>query len=85
MAHRIGDELKASALWFTAPRTAALRAETVGPPGPEEVRVETIASRSSMHDWTIRVHRHRNLFQILSIEGGGNYTHDYDLRSLMCR
>src|SRR5919107_4053247 len=47
MAHRIGDELKASALWFTAPRTAALRAETVGPPGPEEVRVETIASAVS--------------------------------------
>jgi 2-desacetyl-2-hydroxyethyl bacteriochlorophyllide A dehydrogenase len=47
MAHRIGDELKASALWFTAPRTAALRAETVGPPGPGEVRVETIASAVS--------------------------------------
>jgi 2-desacetyl-2-hydroxyethyl bacteriochlorophyllide A dehydrogenase len=47
MASRIGDELKASALWFTAPRTAALRAETVGPPGPEEVRVETIASAVS--------------------------------------
>jgi len=47
VASRIGDELKASALWFTAPRTAALRAETVGPPGPEEVRVETIASAVS--------------------------------------
>lgn len=47
MASRIGDDLKARALWFTAPRTAALRAETVGPPGPEEVRVETIASAVS--------------------------------------
>ena len=47
MASRIGGELKASALWFTAPRTAVLRAETVGPPGPEEVRVETIASAVS--------------------------------------
>jgi 2-desacetyl-2-hydroxyethyl bacteriochlorophyllide A dehydrogenase len=47
VASRIGDELKASALWFTAPRTATLRAETVGPPGPEEVRVETIASAVS--------------------------------------
>jgi AraC family transcriptional regulator, transcriptional activator of pobA len=33
--------------------------------------VETIASRSSIHDWTIRAHRHRNLFQILLIEQGG--------------
>ena len=35
------------------------------------IHVETIASRSSIHDWTIRVHRHRNLFQILLIEQGG--------------
>ena len=35
------------------------------------VHVETIASRSAIHDWTIRAHRHRNLFQILLIERGG--------------
>lgn len=35
------------------------------------IHVETIASRSSIHDWTIRAHRHRNLFQILAIEKGG--------------
>jgi AraC family transcriptional activator of pobA len=35
------------------------------------IHIETIASRSSMHDWTIRAHRHRNLFQILLIERGG--------------
>jgi AraC family transcriptional activator of pobA len=35
------------------------------------IHVETIASRSSGHDWTIRAHRHRNLFQILLIERGG--------------
>ncbi len=35
------------------------------------VHVETVASRSSIHDWTIRAHRHRNLFQILLIERGG--------------
>ena len=35
------------------------------------IHVETIASRSSMHDWLIRAHRHRNLFQILLIERGG--------------
>jgi AraC family transcriptional activator of pobA len=35
------------------------------------IHVETIASRSSVHDWLIRAHRHRNLFQILLIESGG--------------
>jgi len=35
------------------------------------IHVETVASRSSIHDWTIRAHRHRNLFQILLIEAGG--------------
>jgi AraC family transcriptional activator of pobA len=35
------------------------------------IHVETIASRSSVHDWLIRAHRHRNLFQILMIESGG--------------
>jgi AraC family transcriptional activator of pobA len=39
------------------------------------IHVETIASRSSIHDWTIRAHRHRNLFQILAVErGGGDMT-----------
>jgi len=35
------------------------------------IHIERIASRAAMHDWTIRAHRHRNLFQILLIEGGG--------------
>jgi AraC family transcriptional activator of pobA len=35
------------------------------------IHVETISSRSSVHDWTIRAHRHRNLMQILLIEKGG--------------
>src|SRR5262250_2361884 len=35
------------------------------------IHIETISSRSSIHDWTIRAHRHRNLFQILLIERGG--------------
>ncbi len=35
------------------------------------IHIETIASRSSIHEWTIRAHRHRNLFQILLIEQGG--------------
>jgi len=41
------------------------------------IHVETISSRSSVHDWTIRVHRHRNLFQILIIaQGGGTMTYE---------
>jgi len=35
------------------------------------IHIETIAARSTVHDWTIRAHRHRNLFQILVIETGG--------------
>jgi AraC family transcriptional regulator, transcriptional activator of pobA len=35
------------------------------------VHIETIAARSSVRDWTIRAHRHRNLFQVLLIEKGG--------------
>jgi AraC family transcriptional regulator, transcriptional activator of pobA len=35
------------------------------------IHVETISSRSSVNDWTIRAHRHRNLFQVLLIERGG--------------
>lgn len=35
------------------------------------IHIETIRSRSSLHAWTIRAHRHRNLFQILLIETGG--------------
>ena len=35
------------------------------------IHAETIAARAPMHDWIIRAHRHRNLFQILLIERGG--------------
>src|SRR5690606_34222652 len=35
------------------------------------VHAETISSRSSIHQWTISPHRHRNLFQILLAERGG--------------
>ena len=40
-------QLRTRALWFTAPRTAELREETVTPPGPGEVRVRTLASAVS--------------------------------------
>jgi AraC family transcriptional regulator, transcriptional activator of pobA len=35
------------------------------------IHIETISSRSSMYDWTIGVHRHANLFQVLLVERGG--------------
>jgi AraC family transcriptional activator of pobA len=35
------------------------------------IHIERIASRAPGFDWTIRAHRHRNLFQILLIERGG--------------
>ncbi len=35
------------------------------------IHAEMIAARAPTHDWTIRAHRHRNLFQILLIERGG--------------
>ena len=47
MSSETAPELKAKALWFTAPRTAELREETVPPPGPGEVRIETTASAVS--------------------------------------
>jgi AraC family transcriptional activator of pobA len=35
------------------------------------IHIEPIRARSSVNDWTIRAHRHRNLFQVLLIESGG--------------
>jgi len=35
------------------------------------IHIETIASRAAIHNWLVRAHRHRNLFQILIIERGG--------------
>src|ERR1700741_1453873 len=41
------------------------------------IHIETIASRSSAHDWMIGAHQHRNLLQILVIDrGGGAMTHE---------
>jgi len=45
------------------------------------IHVETIVSRSSINDWLIRAHRHRNLFQILVIErGGGEMTYEASVK-----
>ena len=41
------------------------------------IHVEPLVLRSSAHDWLIRAHRHRNLFQIFLIErGGGEMTYE---------
>jgi AraC family transcriptional activator of pobA len=62
------------------PRSAALPLfHLYGDPPDDQafdfIHIETISSRSSIHDWTIRAHRHRNLFQILLIvRGGGEMT-----------
>ncbi len=39
------------------------------------VHVETLSSRSHIHNWNIAPHRHRNLFQIFVIENGGGTMH----------
>lgn len=41
---------------------------------PDVVHCETIASRSVLHDWTLAVHRHARLHQVLLIERGGGET-----------
>jgi AraC family transcriptional activator of pobA len=38
---------------------------------PDVVHCETIAARSVLHDWTLPVHRHARLHQVLLIERGG--------------
>ncbi len=48
--------LEARALWFTAPRTAQLRPETVPSPGSGEVRVRSVASAIS-HGTEMLVYR----------------------------
>jgi AraC family transcriptional activator of pobA len=35
------------------------------------LHVETIRARASLHDWTIRPHRHRDLHQVMAVASGG--------------
>lgn len=35
------------------------------------LHVETITARASLHDWTIRPHRHRDLHQVMAVSAGG--------------
>jgi AraC family transcriptional activator of pobA len=47
-----------------------LYGEPLRAPDARTVHVETIAARSSLHDWKIRAHQHRNLHQILIVWRG---------------
>lgn len=68
--------MRARSLMLAAMATSALPLFHLYGDPPDDsafdfIHIETIASRSSIHDWTIRAHRHRNLFQVLLIEKGG--------------
>lgn len=58
-----------------SPRTSRVPAfrlygEGEGLAEPRFLHVERIAARSRIHDWTIRPHRHPDLFQLLLLLGG---------------
>jgi AraC family transcriptional regulator, transcriptional activator of pobA len=58
----------------TTPSTSSIKVYNLfGESGdlPDVVHCETIASRSVLHDWTLAVHRHARLHQVLLIERGG--------------
>jgi len=47
-----------------------LYGEPLQAPDERQIHIETIASRSSLHDWVIRPHRHRDLHQVLLTQKG---------------
>ncbi len=47
-----------------------LYGEPLQAPDERLIHIETIASRSSLHDWVIRPHRHRDLHQVLLTQQG---------------
>ena len=47
-----------------------LYGESLAWKGPEPVHCEAISVRAPIHDWTIRPHRHTNLYQVLLLEQG---------------
>jgi len=47
-----------------------LYGEPLRPPDERLIHIETIAARSSLHNWKIRPHRHRDLTQVLLIQAG---------------
>jgi AraC family transcriptional activator of pobA len=51
-------------------RQFGLYGEGFGSSEPEFVHIETISSRSSLHNWAIAPHIHPNIFQLLYLRGG---------------
>lgn len=49
----------------------ALYGEAAAARFPDPLHIETIAARSSIHDWRIRPHRHADLWQIFVLSAGG--------------
>lgn len=47
-----------------------LYGETVAWPTPDLIHCESIAERSSLHDWEIKPHRHSDLVQLLYVQSG---------------
>ena len=47
-----------------------LYGETAAWPTPDLIHCESIASRSRLHDWEIRPHRHGDLVQLLYVQSG---------------
>ncbi|BAP44128.1 helix-turn-helix domain-containing protein [Pseudomonas sp. LJDD11] len=47
-----------------------LYGETVVWPTPDLIHCESIAERSSLHDWEIKPHRHSDLVQLLYVQSG---------------
>ncbi len=47
-----------------------LYGEEGGSPALDPIHVESIAARSSLHNWEIKPHRHHGLFQVLWLAGG---------------
>lgn len=41
---------------------------------PDVLHIETINTRSSIHDWKIKPHRHHGMFQFFLVESGGGTT-----------
>ena len=54
-------------------RTYSLFGESVH--FPDVMHCETIAARSSLHDWELEPHRHARLHQVLVLESGGGVAH----------
>lgn len=42
---------------------------------PDVMHCETIAARSSLHDWELAPHRHTRLHQVLALSAGGGVAH----------